>query len=59
MRSAKQLLILLCLFTVLSACSTSQPNKQFIIEPPSESQIENSVKKQVYLTLNAFTPIAG
>jgi len=59
MTSAKQLILLLCTSVALSACSTSQTGKQFIVEPPSESQIESSVKEQVSLTLNAFTPVAG
>ena len=59
MTSAKQLLSLLCVSLLLSACSSSGSNKQFVVVPPSESQIENSVKDQVSLTLNAFTPVAG
>jgi murein L,D-transpeptidase YcbB/YkuD len=59
MTPAKKLLPLLCVSLLLSACSTSNSNKQFIVIPPSESQIESSVKDQVSLTLNAFTPVAG
>ena len=59
MTPAKQLLPLLCVSLLLSACSTSNTSKQFIVVPPSESQIETSVKDQVSLTLNAFTPVAG
>lgn len=44
---------------ILSACSTSNTSNKFVVEPPSEAQIENSVKQQVSLTLNAFTPVAG
>ena len=50
-------LVGICL--LLGACSTSNTSKQFTVEPPSEQQIETSVKQQVALTLNAFTPVAG
>ncbi|MGO2354505.1 MAG: L,D-transpeptidase family protein [Marinomonas foliarum] len=56
---AKHLLPLLCVSLLLGACSTSNTSKQFIVVPPSESQIESSVKEQVSLALNAFTPVAG
>ncbi|QRV24265.1 L,D-transpeptidase family protein [Marinomonas foliarum] len=56
---AKHLLPLLCVSLLLGACSTSKTSKQFIVIPPSESQIESSVKEQVSLALNAFTPVAG
>ena len=56
---AKHLLTLLCVSLLLGACSTSNTSKQFIVVPPSESQIESSVKEQVSLALNAFTPVAG
>lgn len=59
MTPAKHLLPLLCVSLLLSACSTSNTSKQFIVVPPSESQIESSVKEQVSLALNAFTPVAG
>lgn len=46
---------------VLAGCSsttrTQAPN--FIATPPSDSQIENSVRQQVSWMLEAFTPIAG
>ena len=58
MTLAKQLLPILCASVFLSACSTDS-NKSFVLVPPSESQIENSIKSQVSLTLNAFTPVAG
>ena len=59
MTSAKHILPVLCVSLLLSACSTTSSNKQFVVVPPSESQIESSVKDQVSLTLNAFTPVAG
>ncbi|WP_421853268.1 L,D-transpeptidase family protein [Marinomonas sp.] len=59
MTSAKQLLPLICISLLLGACATSSSNKQFVVVPPSESQMEGSVKDQVSLTLNAFTPVAG
>ncbi|NLQ16934.1 L,D-transpeptidase family protein [Marinomonas sp. M1K-6] len=54
----KQFLPLFIISLLLSACSSTS-NQAFVIDPPSESQIENSVKQQVALTLNAFTPVAG
>ncbi|WP_418138778.1 hypothetical protein AB8616_03910 [Marinomonas sp. RS-M-Aa-14] len=58
MTLAKQLLPIICASLLLSACSTGS-NKSFVLVPPSESQIEDSIKNQVSLTLNAFTPVAG
>ncbi len=55
----KHFLTITAVSIFLSACSSNSTNTQFIIEPPSESQIENSVKAQVSLALNAFTPVAG
>ncbi|MGJ8646877.1 MAG: L,D-transpeptidase family protein [Marinomonas colpomeniae] len=57
MISVNKFFLLICISALLSACSSS--SKQHLIEPPSESQIEYSVKEQVSLTLNAFTPVAG
>ncbi|MGB3384531.1 MAG: L,D-transpeptidase family protein [Marinomonas sp.] len=50
-------LLLLCL--MLSACSTTNTGNRLVVEPPSESQIKSSVKDQVSIMLNAFTPVAG
>ena len=58
MTLAKQLLPILCASLLLSACSIGS-DKSFVLVPPSESQIEDSIKNQVSLTLNAFTPVAG
>lgn len=58
MTSSKQLISLICVSLLLGACS-SNSNKQFVIVPPSEQQIETNVKEQVALALNAFTPVAG
>lgn len=44
---------------LLSACSAPAPKSTFIVVPPSEQQIEESVQAQVSLMLNAFAPIAG
>ena len=46
-----------CASLLVSACSTGS-DKSFVLVPPSESQIEDSIKNQVSLTLNAFTPVA-
>ena len=46
---------------MLVACSTSTSHtgERYITDPPSKSQIKTSVKDQVTMTLNAFTPVAG
>lgn len=54
----KQLISVICASLFLGACSTNS-NNQFVVVPPSEKQIETSVKEQVALTLSAFTPVAG
>lgn len=61
---AKQLSMVIIASSVLSGCSSSgtratpeMPN--FVTTPPTESQIEYSVRQQVSLMLEAFTPIAG
>lgn len=59
MITAKKICMLAGISLILSACSTSNTSNKFVVEPPSEAQIENSVKQQVSLTLNAFTPVAG
>lgn len=50
---------LITLTLLLNACATQNTGEHFVVKPPSESQIETSVKDQVALTLNAFTPVAG
>ncbi|MBJ7537695.1 L,D-transpeptidase family protein [Marinomonas transparens] len=59
MTLAKRLIPIFCTALLASACSTPNTSSRFVVEPPSESQIETSVKEQVALTLNAFTPVAG
>ncbi|KZN13287.1 L,D-transpeptidase family protein [Marinomonas sp. TW1] len=59
MKSLKQFVPVFCLGLFLSACSSQSNKPQFVIDPPSEAQIATSVKEQVSLTLNAFTPVAG
>ncbi len=59
MKSLKQFVSVFCLGLLLSACSSQSNKPQFVIDPPSEAQIATSVKEQVSLTLNAFTPVAG
>ncbi|MCB5160583.1 L,D-transpeptidase family protein [Marinomonas algarum] len=54
----KHFIPLVCVSLLLGACSSSNKS-QFVVVPPSESQIESSVKEQVLITLNAFTPVAG
>ncbi|RDL45756.1 murein L,D-transpeptidase [Marinomonas piezotolerans] len=49
---------------ILAGCSSSGSRSggeipSFVTTPPSESQIEDSVRRQVTLMLEAFTPIAG
>ena len=51
--------LLLFLTLILSACSTPNTSNRLTVEPPSESQIKSSVKDQVNMMLNAFTPVAG
>ena len=53
--------LLVC--ALLSGCSSNSTQSSqygdFVITPPSDSQIEHSVKQQVAWMLEAFTPIAG
>ncbi|WP_425641098.1 L,D-transpeptidase family protein [Marinomonas gallaica] len=47
---------------MLAGCSSNTPStqtKNFIETPPSDTQIESSVRQQVSWMLEAFTPIAG
>lgn len=45
---------------LLVACSgNSKKGTAFIVDPPSVSQIEDSVTSQVALMVNAFAPVAG
>jgi len=48
-------------FLLLTACSNNgkRGTANFIITPPSVSQIEESVTSQVALMVNAFSPVAG
>ncbi|WP_133011362.1 L,D-transpeptidase family protein [Marinomonas flavescens] len=55
----KRPLAFLFLSLILSACSTQNTSNRLVVEPPSESQIKSSVKDQVSMMLNAFTPVAG
>ncbi|BFM47987.1 L,D-transpeptidase family protein [Marinomonas sp. THO17] len=59
MKPLKQFIAVFCLGLLLTACSLPNNKNQFVVEPPSEAQIASSVKEQVSLTLNAFTPVAG
>ena len=59
---AKSFALTLAVAAVLSGCSSAPKNPTavtFSVEPPSEKQIEQSVRDQVALMLEAFTPIAG
>ncbi|ADZ91014.1 L,D-transpeptidase family protein [Marinomonas mediterranea] len=60
----QQLAVIAITSALLSACSSSpQPKtstaKNFVVVPPTEDQIEASVKDQLAIMLEAFTPIAG
>ncbi|MBR7887950.1 L,D-transpeptidase family protein [Marinomonas sp. A79] len=59
MTLVKHIIPLICVSVLISACSSSNQAPRFVVVPPSEAQIESSVKDQVLLTLNAFTPVAG
>ncbi|TYL48084.1 murein L,D-transpeptidase [Marinomonas sp. IMCC 4694] len=56
---AKPFFPILVLSLLVSACSTSNHTTAFILSPPSEAQVEVTLKEQVALTLHAFTPVAG
>lgn len=55
----KRPFFLICLTLLLSACASQESNHLLVVEPPSKSQIKSSVKDQVAMMLNAFTPVAG
>ncbi|SBS32122.1 murein L,D-transpeptidase [Marinomonas spartinae] len=60
MTNALTRLVTLVFFTaLLSACASQKTGQGLVAKPPSESQIESSVKDQVALMLHAFTPVAG
>ena len=61
---AKEFSAAILIGAILTGCSSSGPRSgseapSFVMTPPSESQIESSVRQQVSLMLEAFTPIAG